>query len=186
MLILNVATQPIRTEYAIQKSVLNLQTTIPKIEISTEAATLDIRQSLGQLEIDATPCRYARGIKNLADFSRDNAQAGRDAAMEAIGRTAEEGNRLARIESGENAIANMAADTNTVPIPEVVLAHVPLPDISYTPNTPKIEVIDGKLDINFERGTVQGDFQPGAVNINVAQYPSIKMWTTENKVDTMV
>lgn len=186
MLILNVATQPIKTEYAIQEAILNLQTTSPQVQISSEAATLDIRQPHGKLEIDPTPCRYARGIKNLADFSRDNAQAGRNAAMEAIGRTVEEGHRLANIESGENAVAAIAAETNTVPIPQTVLAYVPPPDIRYTPNPPQISFTAGKVDLTLQRGTVQVDVTPGTVDINITQYPSIKMWTTENKVDMMV
>ncbi len=186
MLILNVATQPIKTEYTTQKASLDSQTTLPKIQIDTQAAKLEIRQPEGKLEIDQTPCRYALGIKNMQDFSRDNAQEGRNSAIEAIGRIVDEGNRLGSIESGENAVVEIAADTNSPPPGELTLAYIPLPDIHFTRNPPQIHATEGKLDINLQRGNVEGDFTPGKVGVNVTQYPSIKMWTSPNKVDLML
>ena len=187
MLVLNVATQAIKTEINIQKASLDSQTTMPQIKITTEAAKVEIHQPNGELTIDQTKSRYAMGIKNIGDLCRDNGQDGKQAAIEAVGRIAEDGNRLARIESKEYAVVEMAADKNISEQRELTLASIPRPEISYKRNPPQINVTDAKLDIVVNpRESVEGKFHPGKVELRVIQYPSIKMWISENKVDMMM
>lgn len=186
MLSINVSTQPIKMEFNSRKASLDLTTTGAELNIVTEAATLEIHQQSGELEIDQTPCRSAYGLRNMPDFVRDCAQAGMNSAVAAVGRIAEEGNRLASIESGENAVANMAADSTVHTPIEITLAYVPLPDIRYTPHAVEITATNSQLTISSHPGSIQGDFRPGRVDINVAQYPSINIWTGENKVNMKV
>ena len=96
---IKVSTQPIRLDYTIKNSQLNLQTTQPKVQIDTTPATVEIRQPQGELTIDQSPCRYSIGLKSPTDFTRDNATLGRQAALTATARIAQEGNQLARLES---------------------------------------------------------------------------------------
>lgn len=187
MLSINIETQPIKMEFTSQRATLDTTTTSAQLSINTEAATLEIHQPNGELEIDQTPCRAAYGIKNMPDLIRDYGQAGRDGVIAAIGRAVEDGNRLAAsIASGGNVIADMAAERAMDPPIELTIAYVPLPDIRYTPHSPQISVKDGTFDITTQPGSVQGNFKPGQVDINVMQYPSIKMWTSQNAVDMMV
>ena len=186
MRILNVATQPITMGMETQNASLDLRTTAPQIQMNTEAAKLEIRQPKGTLEIDGTPFRYSYGIKNWQSFSRDNAQDSKNAGLEAIAEIAQEGDRMAFIESKEEAVVAIAAQTNFPDLGELTWAPLEKPDIHYTLNRPQINVIDGTFDLNLQRGSVQNNYQPGKVDISVTKYPSINMWTSENKVDLML
>jgi hypothetical protein len=186
MRILNVATQPISMEFETQNTALDLNIVPPQLQLDTEAAKLEIRQPKGTLEIDGTPFRYSYGIKNWQSFSRDNAQDSRNAGLQAIAEIAQEGDRMALIESKEEAVVAIAAQTNFPEMRELTWAPLEKPDIHYTLNRPQTNFIPGKFDLNLQRGSVQNNYQPGKVDISITQYPSIRMWTSEPKVDLML
>ncbi|MPM21314.1 hypothetical protein SDC9_67758 [bioreactor metagenome] len=183
MLCLNIRQTPAQVAITTQNSRLQLRTTQAELEMQSSPATLEIRQAKGEFEMDFTQFRYSIGIKNLQDFSRDFAQEGKQAALEAIGKIVADGNRLARIESGENAVVNMAADSVFSPEGQLEWTKIEPPSINYRYDSAKIDVIQGKLDINVNRGTVENLTQLGNVDIQMKQYQSVKFWTTENKYD---
>ena len=182
MLQININTQPIRLEYNIQNAKLNLQSTPSKVQMETTLATVEIRQPQGELTIDQTPCRYSIGLKNIADFARNNAILGRQTAMDTIARIAQEGDQLARIERKTNAIADIAANSTVSEVPDITYAHIALPDIHYQANPVQFNPTDGKVDLTLHHGTVQGNYQPGSVDIQITQYPSIEISTVDVKV----
>lgn len=183
MLYLNIQQQYAKIAITTTRPQLNLQTSRPQIEIESEPAKLEIHQGKGELAIDSTPYRYSIGFKNIQDIARDNAREGRQTALETIGRIAQEGDRMARIETKENAIANMAAES-TIPVPpELIWAPIAKPDINYRFNPAQIDYIPGKLDINLRRGSVDANLDRGTVDIRIAQYQNVRFWTTENKYD---
>ncbi|MPL97844.1 hypothetical protein SDC9_44039 [bioreactor metagenome] len=186
MLYLNISSQNAKLQYNIKDPVLNLQTTKPQLQINTEPAKLDIHQAKGQLEIDNTAYRYSIGIKTMQDMARDNARAGRQTALEAIGRIAREGDRMAAIENKENVFANMAAENNIQQPPEITWAPIAAPRLHYNFNPAQINITPGTLDINLQRGDVAANLDRGTVDFRIAQYQSLKFWTTENKYDTRV
>ncbi|HWQ71634.1 MAG TPA: DUF6470 family protein [Desulfitobacteriaceae bacterium] len=182
MLKLNISTQPIRLEYTIQNARLDLQFPRPVVQMETTPPRLEIRQPRGELTIDQTPCRYSIGLKNLADFARDNAALGKQTALETIARIVEEGNRMAQIENKSNAIAEIAADSMLVEPPEITYAHIDSPIINYQANPVQFNFIAGKVNYIVQPGTVQGDYQPGSVDIRVTQYPSIEISVVDIQV----
>jgi len=186
MQILNVATEPIKIEINSQKGSLSLHTTLPKIDVQAEAARLEIRQPKGDLKIDSTAFRSSYGIKNFQTFCRDNGQMGKNSALTAVSRIVEDGNRMAQIASGEDAIVEIAADSCFTSAGELSWVPLEKPEVSYTPNRPQIKFIKGNFKFNVEPGNLETTYQPGKVNVSVAQYPSIKKWTSENKVDLML
>ena len=179
---ININTQPIRLNYHSQNAQLNLHSNRPQLQMEQPPATLEIRQPRGELTIDTTPCRYSIGLKNNADFARDNAALGRQTAMETIARIAQDGDQLARIESKSDALADLAADSNLSEVPEIAWAHIALPDIHYQANPVQLNVIVGKVNLTVQPGTVQGDYKPGSVDIRVTQYPSVEMSVVDVKV----
>ncbi len=183
MLFLNIATQPAKIHIQTTPPQIQLKTTRPALIMDTEPAIVEIRSPKGKLEIDQTPCRYSYGIKNNTDFSRDNAQTGYQAALEAIARIAQEGDRMAAIESHEDAIINMAIEANIAEPLDVTLARIANPDIRYTPQPVEYNPTPGKLNIQVEMGTVDNQLQRGKVDITVADYGSVKFWTSEGKPD---
>ena len=182
MLRINISTQPIRLEYTINNAKLNLQSTQPKVQLETTPPTVEIHQPQGELTIDQYPCRYSIGIKNLADLTRDFADLGRQTAMDAIGRIAQEGDQLARIQIKSNAIADIAANSTVSEVLDITYARIAMPNIHYQANPVQFNPIEGKVDLTLQRGTIQGDYQPGKVDIRVAQYPRIDISTVDVKV----
>ena len=182
MLQINIQTQPIRLDYNSRNAKLELQSTPAKVEMETTAATLEIRQPRGELTIDQTPCRYSIGLKNIEDFARDNASLGRQTAMNTIARIVQEGNQMAQIENGSNVIANMAFGNSLVEVPELTLAPIAAPNIQYQANPAQINGRAGNLNITVQPGQLQGDYQPGSVDIQVSQYPSIEFSTIDVEV----
>ncbi|MHB8073691.1 DUF6470 family protein [Desulfosporosinus fructosivorans] len=180
MLRINISTQPIRLDYSINNAQMNLQTTQPKIQLQTTPAIVEISQPCGELTIDQTSCRYAIGFKNISDLARDVAAEGRQTVMETIGRIAQEGEQMAGTSS--NVLANIAANSTVSKDVEVIYAHIPLPDISYQANPVRFNPIDGNVDLNLHRGTVQQDYRRGSVDIQVTQYPSIEISTVDVKI----
>lgn len=183
MLFLNIATQPCKLNLQTTPPQIQLTTTRPVLNIDTEAAKVEIRSSQGKLEIDQYPCRYSIGLKNTSDAIRDNAQAGYQAAIEAIGRISQEGDRMAAIESHEDAIINIDMESLTDEPVEVTLGRIADPEIRYTPQPVEYEPTPAKVNFNLERGTVDNQLRRGTVDISVAQYASVRFWTTEGKPD---
>ena len=182
MLRINIATQPIRLEYASRNAQTNLESTQAKVEMETTSATLEISQPRGELSIDQTPCRYSIGLKNLADFAQEYVERGRQAVMDTIARVAQEGDQLAKIENNTDAIADIVADSSLSEVPDITWAPVALPDIHYQVNPLQINVKNGKLDYTIQSGTIQGNFRPGSIDIRVTRYPSIEISTVDVKV----
>ena len=185
MLRLNIRTTPLKIEINTQPARLELKTVPAKLEIRTRPARVEIRQHRGELTIDQSPCRASYGYKDFLQLAREQAEAGRQAALEAIGRMAEEGNRLASIETGENAVAEIASDRIAYTWPELVLVPIPPPIIRYEYRPPEFNPVPAKVDYNLQPGKVVGEYRPGRVDIRVLQYNSIKMWTSEGKWDVL-
>ncbi|SMC39841.1 DUF6470 family protein [Sporomusa malonica] len=183
MLRLNISQQYAKIDITTERPFLGMKTTASKLDIQTEPATVEIRQPQGELEIDNRPFRASYGIKDHGEFLRDCAELGKQTALETIGRIAQEGDRLAAIETQENAIANIAAESSYPPAPEITWAHLEKPIIHYTAHPVEFTPIEGHVTINVEPGTLDMDYRPGTVNIRMAQYQSIKMWTTGSAVD---
>ncbi|WP_371372082.1 DUF6470 family protein [Sporomusa aerivorans] len=183
MLVLNISRQYAKIDITTTRAEMNMTTTRPELVIDTEPATVEISQPKGELEIDWDPFRASYGIKTSSQFSRDCADLGRQAALEAIGRIAEEGNRMAQIESGEDAPVVMSAESTMQPAPEVVWSWLAPPDIHYTAHQPVFNPSPGSLRYDFVRGTLNMNYQPAQINIRMAQYPSLKMWITDNSLD---
>lgn len=178
MLTLNISQQPAKMEITTVRADNNLTTTPPRLLLDTEAATVEIRQPKGELEIDWRPFRASYGIKDSGEFSRDNAARGQQIALETIGRIADEGNRLARIESGQDVVAELATEANTPSTPEVVWTWLEPPAIKYTAHQPEFRPTPARFSTELIRGTVNIDYEPYQFNLRMVQYPSITMWVT--------
>ncbi|CQR70456.1 hypothetical protein SOV_39890 [Sporomusa ovata DSM 2662] len=186
MLTLNISQQYAKINITTARADMRLSTTRPQLMIDTEPAVVEISQPKGELEIDWEPFWSSIGLKTPSQFSRDCAELGRQTAMETIARIAQDGNRMAAIESKEDAMVAMAADSTLQPVPEVVWAHLEPPVIHYTARPPVFNPSPGSVKYNFVRGTVNMDYLPAQVNISMAQYSSVKMWVTDNSVDINV
>lgn len=186
MLRLNISSQNAKIEINTVKPELTLHTTKPQIQISTQAVKVEISQPRGELEVDQSPCRASLGIRTISEVIRDFAEMGQQAVLQAIGNIAEEGNRLAAIEKEPDAIVNLAVEKLESQPGDLEIIWIDNPIINYRMNPPKFTSTPGQIALQLQRGTVQNDFQWGKANIDMAQYQSIKFWTTENKWDIYI
>ncbi len=176
-------TQPARMEVSSRAANLEMQNPPPKFSIETEAAKIEIRQPQGILEIDNTPIRTSIGLKTPTQFVVDQAEQGRQTVMETIARTAQNGDRLARIANGGNPIADIAAEQSLGGPVDITLAPLAPPEIHYTAQKPEITVVPGNVDVQSEPSPVEAQYTPGGVDIRMTQYASIRFWTTGGQVD---
>jgi len=183
MIQLHSASQPARIQISSQPAVLELQSPRAKLSIETEAAKLTIRQSAGVLEIDGTASRASIGLKTPAQFARDIAALGKNTVLETTGRIAQNGDRLARIQSGENAVVEIAAEESADNPLDITLAPLAPPEIHYTMPKLEITVTSVKPQIQIEPSPVQAQVTPGNVDIRMTQYASIRFWTTGSQID---
>ena len=178
MLRLNIEQQPAKLALAITNASLTMRTQRPRLEMETKAAVVEIRQPRGRLEIDQYPCRAAYGLKTLTDRTRDMVKAAHRAALEAIAKTAADGDRMAHIEKEKNVIAKLAAEASVAEQLEVGLVPIPPPEIRYHIRPPEYQVTPASVNIRYYPGKLNEQYNRGAVNVSLAQYQSIRMWTT--------
>lgn len=183
MLTLNISQQYGKIDITTTRASSEITTTHPQLNMETEPATVEIRQPKGELKIDWEPFRASYGIKTSSQFARDCAERGRQKAMEAIEGIVQDGNRMAQIETGEDVIVALATEANFPPAPEINLAYLEPPAIHYTAHKPEFNPTPGRVNFKFIPGRIDVNYQPATVNIRMAQYPSIKMWVTDNTVD---
>ncbi|MGG4439868.1 DUF6470 family protein [Brevibacillus fortis] len=109
--------QQIRMESTFAQIGLNIKKPIqeikqPKAEMNLhqEAASISIEQGRTELQIDSSQARANIGLMTPMQFSDSNASYGRQKWLQAIAEKSQEGDRLMRIHTRENAIANIGRE----------------------------------------------------------------------------
>jgi hypothetical protein len=171
---------------------LEIRSRNAKLELHQKFAEVNIHTELPKVKIDQYECFATAGLKGNFDFTKYWSQIAYQQVMEYIGKTAADGYTLAAIENGGNPIKEIAVRDSS-PVHEFGIDFIPKarPQIDFT----------GSIDIEWERtweGTnngVDGDFNPGSVNINfepasistyVKQYPSINIEYQGNMIDSKI
>lgn len=172
---------------------LNLKITDPKVtldiknatvETKTQPARLDVRRTEGELHIDFKDWRYsALGLKTMADFARDVAAEGKQACLSGVGRIVSEGNQLGAPPRQRATPASIAASANFDPMPDLELAVVSPPDISYTPSKLDFQYSAGSIDTSATRPEFSATLSRGTVEGYVDPKQSLRQWVTMNKYD---
>lgn len=172
---------------------LNLKITDPevtmeiknaKVQTETRAASVEIRHTEGELHIDFKDWRYsALGLKTMADFARDIAAEGKQAAMANIGRVVSEGNRLAAPPRQRATPASIAAAALFDPMPDLRLAKVSPPNISYTPGRLDFQYRAGSINTSASRPEFSATLSRGKVEGYVDPKQSLRQWVTMNEYD---
>lgn len=183
---------------------LRINTTPGQIGIKTKWATLDLKQPKADMDvktdmpkvqikttdpkikIDQKQCFAEAGIKSPIECSRENSQIARSAAMQGIARRADEGNQLADIHLGGDPIVEQAAASGDIFLREFVFGFIPK-------SRPKIDVVEGKVDVKYIPGKVNLNVKVnkpilnvnhGKVDIYMKQWPDIKIEYFGESLDT--
>jgi len=151
-------------------------------------ARLEIRREPVQVLIDQFQCFSEAGRKSVFELGREYARLGREAALKAIGRIAEEGRRMAAIERKENVIPQLARERTTRDA-AFNIAFIPTsrPEIQVTGGTMDMKYIPGSLQMDWEiHTTAEFDATLHKVEIYMRQWPELHIEVVGKNVDRQV
>ncbi len=166
---LSMQTVNARQEIKSNHNVLSLKTEQPRLEMHTTQP---------KVMIDQSQCFAESGSKTIMQLIAENASYSRSMAIQGIGRIVDQGNQMANFHVKSDPIPDQA-DYNAYGQFEKAFNMQ-----TATGTLPKTTLIRGKVDIRFIAGRVinntvaqkpQITYQPGKVNINVAQYNRLEI-----------
>ncbi len=147
------------------------------LNMSVTQAQVTVESTLPKITIDQSQCFSEAGRKGNAELTAEMVSYARNAMLSSVGRIAEQGNQLANIPNASGAIADQAYYNAYEQFDkEFNLGTIPK-------SQPRIDVIEGKLDIKVIEGQVTNNsvpqklslqYQKGAVEIYLKQRPSIE------------
>ena len=159
MKILNINTTP---------GILSISNPNPRLQMDISHPKIEMNPELSRIEIDQQQCFNESGLMDYKTLTDQYAAEGKQAVFSGIARRVSEGNMLANIAGGGNAIAEIAR-SNSFDNNEY--------DIDIAPKSrPTIQVIEGHLDIRVEEGhvsmngeriPVEISYQSGKVDISI-------------------
>ena len=175
---LQIQTTPVRLGLQIDKPVQEIEQPRASQQIEQHAAILEMSTTRPQLSLDTTENRADLDLKSAFRRGNENAQYGMQQVSEGTGRRAQEGQQLAQIEKGGNALADIAKQSTDRP-------DAPI-GIRFVGDRLKIQtdIIPGSLTINATPQkpihNVQVNkpihtYTPGKVTGQMEQYPSIQI-----------
>ncbi len=166
-------------------SKLDLQTTNavqeieqPRAVLSQQqpAAILEISTTRPQLSLDTTELRAELDLKSPLRRSAENAQYGQSQVMEGIARRASEGQQLAAIENGGNAIVNITKQYDAPEQQQIGIRFVGNRlklQMSIQPGTLTVNTTPQKVVNDVQVNKPIHTFTPGKVTGEMEQYGSI-------------
>jgi hypothetical protein len=150
---------------------------LPRMNVRTEKGGLRIDAKPAKINIDTYAARSSMGYGkyNMPDFYKNEAQRSIKLSYQGVAKLVEDGNELGRgVTPAEIATQNVRAGFTI----ETVMDFIPKEgaDITYD---------EGVLNINYEMDDVNVDwenleatrliFNPGSVEISVAQHPKVEI-----------
>ncbi len=169
---------PARLDMWVDKGSLEIQQKQANLEIEQPQAELTIERRPSQLTIDQTKAREDVGSKSVPRMIEDAAAEGKQAVLEGIARRGQERNELLQIQNGGNTIAAQAKRNSQGAQKQFGLGWIPSPNsvqISYDPGEVNISVEPKKAIINSTINNPEVNYTPSKVNVQLAQYPSLKI-----------
>jgi hypothetical protein len=149
------------------------------VEIKTVQPKLQINSEQGKLFVDSSRAWDALGRgPALETMSRIYSQA-KDIALQGIAKIVQDGNRMAAIHTGENAIAELAREsTNDIKFDEFMYmgeASVDNVDVRFEPGKLDIQVESGRVELNVQPNRPIVDYHRGKLDIYMQQYPKVEI-----------
>lgn len=162
----------------IQKSVQEIQQPKASLDLQQPAAILTINTTKSKLSIDAYEARESIDYKTSMSRTREIAQRSIQESLEGMARRAQEGQQLMMIENGGNPIAQQAKLSGRQPYSSLNIKFIPQAGsvkINYQPATVDIQVEPQKVINNTTINKPIHNYTPGRVNVEMLQYPSLKI-----------
>ncbi|MDR3645347.1 MAG: DUF6470 family protein [Clostridia bacterium] len=169
----------------VEKPQLQIRTTPSQFRVERDPPKLEIEREEGGLSISATPakcimdlsaCRAQAGVQSACAAVSDNAQKGLEAAQEAAGEAATEGDLL--LDGGRDTLCEIARE-KSMPTPQSEgYSPYTMPDISWQPAQLKISYTADTLDVHFTQPQLKIEAEAGTVRVYTAGSSSVNFTYT--------
>ncbi|MGI8385394.1 DUF6470 family protein [Robertmurraya sp. P23] len=173
---IRIQTTPAVTEMNTRQGQLSIEQPSGELQIEQPKADMNISRVPGKLTIDQTQAREDVDLKSLKRRMEDAAQQGRQDMLNGIARRIQEGAELMKIENGFKAIQTIAKRKTDGTQKEFGLGFIPRAGsvkITYDPGSVDVQITANKPKVNYTMKKPVIDFQPGKVQIDMKQYPSV-------------
>jgi len=173
---------------------IDLHTIPAQLEIRQRKADMFQRQPPGILEIESQnvqvlidnyPTRYDLGFRNVIDLARDYAARGRQALLNAIGRYAEQGDRLRQFHVPGNTVARIAAENAKDEPREIGLKPVRGPEFTVIPPELSIRYTAREPELVVKPNPPEFTYTRGDVVIRMVQYPRVEIEWVGRELDIL-
>jgi hypothetical protein len=147
----------------------------PQFRIRHKPPEMRIHHRLPTMQIDRSQ-RNAM-LDRMSIFRRTEQYAAQSVqiGLESIGKIAEEGNRMAAIYQRHNSISQIIADRVKAPV-QLTAQALPSAQINWDPGQMEIEWTPGEFSLEWIMDKmIEMQYEPGRVEINMIQYPYIKI-----------
>ncbi|MBW5448476.1 hypothetical protein GE107_20740 [Cohnella sp. CFH 77786] len=182
---MNIRTTSARIGIESPRGQFDMQSKPGQLQISSPRADMQIRQPRGELLIDSSAAWLALGLGGPLETGNLKTGQANERTQEAIVRIVEKGNRMARITSKADAVAELAADA-LIQDSEGIRVTGPASNMNvkmqYIAHPAEIETTPHHPDIQFHVSKPDIQYTPGKVRIYMEQMNSIRMWAS-NKYD---
>ncbi len=186
---LSIRTTPFVLSYDIKNAQLNMKQREGRFEGRTVHPEIQIKTTHPTLKIDQTECFNEAGSKTNSALLQELVNYSNSMHMRGIERIVNQGNELQRIENGANPIPSQAEynafdqykhEFNIGTIPKS------RPKIEVIEGNVDISVREGKIDKEYIKGGVDYEYIPGYVKYKVDSYNSIAIEYKGESVNTKV
>lgn len=146
-------------------------------EITTERPKLEVHSEQGVLYIDSSKAWDALGHgPALQTMSKIYSRA-REVALQGIAKTVEDGNRLAAIHLGGNAIAQISKEKGADFFEFEFMGEASMDnvDLNYVPATVDVRFQEGRTHLNTHPNAPEINYNRGKLDIYMLQYPKIEI-----------
>jgi hypothetical protein len=161
-----------------QKPVQKIEQPPAEILISQSKAESNIELTPGKLTIDQTQAWEDMDLKHIFKRIEEFAQNGYQDWLTGMGRRAQEGDDLMRIESGGNPISEHAKINSENPQYEFNIGFVPSHfsvKTNYQPSELNIHWKTNKPEIDVKINNPRLEYTPGIIRGEMKQWPSLKI-----------
>ena len=166
---------------------MGIDSRLADLEISQELGEFQISTKPPQVEIDLKEAFGDLGMRKPDQVSQDYAAKSWQAYRQDLTRMVAEGDRMARIELGRNAIVEIARE-NAIEHKEINVTAAPKqpPKVTASIRDVDLKYRLGGARIELEPRPVGIDYTPGIVQIYLLEEPWIRIEVVGSNVDLMV
>ncbi|MBY0085109.1 DUF6470 family protein [Brevibacillus sp. M2.1A] len=174
----------------IRKPIQEIKQPQAEMNLSQKPAELNIEQGRIELQIDSSQARANIGIMTSMQFSDKNAAYGREKWLQAIAEKSQDGDRMMKIYTKENAIAEIGREKGLKVLeggyrPSSTSNDEGV-DINFQVHPVSIHVTRNGMSIDPVSRPPELSYTPGKVEPYMIQYNSLKISVAGSQLDQMM